>query len=153
MPDNLVALAALCKVHVIRKPNPTKKKKRTTAIVWCLSSFHFLLGVSHSLFSCFVFWFTNYFHKRCYLTQTRRTLRKWWFHFPFIYANSKGMHMESGGVGKRVKNISLSAFTSKNTCSNYFLTQYIRQIFISIFKLVIWIWLNLPFITLHRGSV
>ena len=31
--------------------------------------------------------------------------------------------MESGGVGKRVKNISLSAFTSKNTCSNYFLTQ------------------------------
>lgn len=27
MPDNLVALAALCKVHVIRKPNPTKKKR------------------------------------------------------------------------------------------------------------------------------
>ena len=34
--------------------------------------------------------------------------------------------MESGGVGKRVKNISLSAFTSKNTCSNYFLTQCIK---------------------------
>ena len=45
--------------------------------------------------------------------------------------------MESGGVGKIVKNISLSAFTSKNTCSNYFLTQCIRQIFISIVKLVI----------------
>ena len=45
--------------------------------------------------------------------------------------------MESGGVGKIVNNISLSAFTSKNTCSNYFLTQCIRQIFISIVKLVI----------------